>query len=63
MYFGAKTAVEKAEVVKKLPLLLEVATPSSSGDAKGLTVTARVPALPLKPLLEDSLKQIFNLRG
>lgn len=56
MYFGAKT-------VNNLPLLLEVAHPSSGGDAGGLTVTYKVPVLPLKPLLEDALRHLFSKRS
>lgn len=51
--FGAKT-------VNNLPLLLEVSTPSNSGDSNGLTVTYKIPVMPLKPLFEDAIKHIFG---
>jgi len=50
LYFGGKT-------INNLPLLLEIAAVQGSSSA---TVLFRVPVLPLKPLLEDSLDYILN---
>lgn len=52
LYFGAKT-------VNNLPLLFEVAHPFG-GDQRAVTVTYKVPVLPLKLLFEDALKHIFT---
>ena len=50
LYFGAKT-------INNLPLLLEVPAIQGSTTAN---VLFRVPVLPLKPLLEDSLTLILG---
>ena len=54
LYFGAKT-------VNNLPLLLEIAHPLL-GDDKGILVTYKIPVPPLKPLFEDSIKALFQLK-
>lgn len=50
LYFGAKT-------INNLPLLVEVAANQGNSSA---AVVFRVPVLPLKPLLEETLEFILN---
>ena len=50
MYFGAKT-------VNNLPLMMELAHPGSSS---GVTITYKVPVIPLKPLFEGAINFIFK---
>lgn len=54
MFLGAKT-------VNNLPMLLEIQHPLG-GDSQGIKVIYKVPVLPLKPMLEDSLNHIFGQR-
>jgi hypothetical protein len=52
LYFGAKT-------INNLPLLFEVAHPQNQ-DKKSVQVLFKVPVLPLKPLLTESISYILS---
>jgi hypothetical protein len=52
LYFGAKT-------INNLPLLFEVAYPNNT-NGESVQILFKVPVLPLKPLLEESIRFIFS---
>jgi len=52
MFFGAKT-------INNLPLLLEITHPAN-GSQNSANVIFKVPVLPLKPLLAESLEYILS---